>query len=58
MANGVVGIKNFLGLNRETLSANVEGNLRDAVKDLRFKHVNMKAQIRVLNRDIGNHGSN
>ena len=56
MANRVMAIETFLGLNRETSSANAEGNLGDTVRDLRAELANVKAQIRVLNRAIGNQG--
>ena len=43
MANQVVAIENFLRLNWEASSANVEGNLGDTIKDLRAKLVDVKA---------------
>ena len=42
MANQVVAIENFLGLNKETSSANAEGNLGDLVRDLRVELVDVK----------------
>ena len=45
MANQVAIIENFLGLNKKTSNANAKGNLRDVVRDLRAKLVDMKAQI-------------
>ena len=52
----VAAIENFLGLNRESSSASAEGNLGDMVRDLRAELTDVKAQIRVLNRAIGNQG--
>ena len=52
-----MAIENFLRLNRESLSASTEGNLRNKVRDLRAELVNLKAQIQVLNRAIKNQGS-
>ena len=43
MANRVTAIKNFLGLNKETLSASVEGNLEDIIRGLRAEFTDIKA---------------
>ena len=45
MASWVAAIENFLGLNRETSSANAEGNFGDMVRDLRVELADVKAQI-------------
>ena len=42
-ASRVTAIKNFLGLNQETLTASVEGNFKDMVRDLLVELANVKA---------------